>query len=205
MSAAGGPISRREARVGAVVLAAGSSRRLGQPKQLVPFRGEPLVRRAVFAALGAGADPVVAVIRSGDDAVAAALSDLPVELAENADAASGMGGSVRCGAAYLRASVPDLGAVLLLACDQPLVDAAYLEALLHAWRRTGRPIAASEYGGVPGVPVVVSAELVGELLAIEGDTGARDVVRRAPERVLTVAFPGGAVDVDTAEDLDRLR
>ena len=198
------PLSRRDARVAAVVLAAGASRRLGRPKQLVPFRGEPLVRRAAYAALGAGADPVVTVIRSGDDAVAAILSELPVELVENADAASGMASSVRSGVAHLRSSVPDLGAVLLLTCDQPLVDAAYLESLLHAWRRTGRPIVASEYGGLPGVPVVMSAELVDELLAVEGDTGARDVVRRDPERVATVPFPGGEVDVDTALDLERL-
>jgi molybdenum cofactor cytidylyltransferase len=199
------PVSRREARVAAVLLAAGGSRRLGVPKQLVTFRGEPLVRRAAYAALGAGADPVVVVIRSGDDGVASVLAELPVELVENVAAASGMATSIQAGVAYLRSSVGDLGAVLLLACDQPMVDAPYLESLLHAWRRTGRPIAASEYGGVPGVPAVVSAELIEELLALEGDAGARGVVRRDPDRVAIVPFPGGALDVDTAEDLERLR
>jgi molybdenum cofactor cytidylyltransferase len=198
------PISRRDARVAAVVLAAGGSRRLGTPKQLVTFRGEPLVRRAAYAALGAGADPVAVVIRSGDDAVAAVVAELPVELVENAAAAGGMATSVQAGVAYLRTSVADLGAILLLACDQPMVDASYLEALLHVWRRTGRPIAASEYGGVPGVPCVVAAELMDELLALEGDTGARGVIRRDPNRVAVVPFPGGAVDVDTAEDLEDL-
>lgn len=198
------PTSRREARIGGVVLAAGASRRLGTPKQLVSFRGEALVRRAAYAALGAGADPVAVVVRSGDGLVADALADLPVELVENASAACGMASSILAGVARLGASAPDLGALLLLTCDQPLVDAAYLETLVHAWRRTGRPIAASEYGGLQGVPVIVSAELLPELLALEGDTGARAVVRRDPARVLAIPFPDGAIDVDTAADLERL-
>lgn len=199
------PTGRREVRVVALVLAAGASRRLGRPKQLIPFRGEPLVRRVAYAALGAGADPVLVIVRSGDDEVAGVLSDLPVDVVENPDAHTGMASSIRVGVARAREVAPGVGALVLLACDQPLVDAGYLEALVHAWRRTGRPIVASEYGGVVGVPAIFSVELSDELLALRGDVGARAVIRQDPARVLTLPFPGGAVDVDTAEDLDKLR
>ena len=188
--------------VAAVVLAAGRSRRLGHPKQLVVFRGEALVHRAARAALEAGAERVVVVIAPGADAVRQAVADLPVQVVENPAADSGMGSSVSLGVARIRREAPDC---LLTTCDQPLLDGAHLARLVAARRATGKPVIASAYSGVLGVPVLVGSELLGELAALQGDTGARDVVRRDPARVAAVPFPGGEADVDTAEDLERAR
>jgi len=188
---------------GAVVLAAGQSLRLGRPKQLVEFRGEPLVRRATRAAVEAMLEPVVVVIAPAAEAVRAAVAGLPVEVVENPLWASGMASSLRAGVARVRALAPAAAGVTLIACDQPLVDAAHLQQLLAERRRTGRPVVASEYAGVRGVPVLMGAEILDEVGALEGDTGARDIVRRDPARVAAVPFPGGELDVDTAADLAR--
>jgi molybdenum cofactor cytidylyltransferase len=190
--------------VAAVILAAGQSRRLGHPKQLVLFRGEALVHRAARAAVEAGLDPVVVVIAPGADAVRRAVADLPVEVVENPAAEAGMGTSVSLGVTQLRRRGPERG-VLLIVCDQPLLDAHHLAAIVAARQQTGSPVVASEYGGVKGVPVLVGPEILDEVAALDGDRGARDIVRRDPARVTAVPFPGGAVDVDTAEDLERAR
>ena len=189
--------------VAAVVLAAGRSVRLGRPKQLLVVAGEPLVRRAARAALEAGLSPVVVVTGAGGREVQTALGELPVEVAENASPEAGMAVSVRLGVARARALSPGLDAVALLACDQPLLDAAHLARLVDARRVSGRAIVASEYEGVRGVPVLLGAEVLEEVAALEGDAGAREVVRRDPARVAGVPFPGGALDVDREEDLVR--
>jgi molybdenum cofactor cytidylyltransferase len=202
---AGGDGLSGRARIGAVVLAAGGSRRLGRPKQLVAFRGEPLVRRAARAAIGAGLDPVVIVIAPGAVAVHAAVADLAVEVVENERAATGMASSVQEGVAAVLARSPGAAGVALLACDQPLLDAAHLRALLEAHRSGRRPIVASEYGGVRGVPAILDAGILAEVVGLTGDAGAREIVRRDPSRVVAVPFPGGELDVDRAEDLDAAR
>ncbi len=193
------------ARLAAVVLAAGRSRRLGRPKQLVRFRGEALVHRAARAAVEAGFAPVVVVVAPGAAAVRDAVADLPVEVIENPRTLAGMGSSVQAGVARARAGTPDLAGVALLACDQPLVDAAHLRSLAAAREATGRPVVASEYGGVLGVPALLGAESLDEIASLRGDAGAREIVRRDPARVVGVALPGGALDVDRPEDLAAAR
>ena len=189
----------------AVILAAGQSRRLGRPKQLLAFRGEPLVRRAARAALVAGLDPVVSVVAPGADAVRAALSGLAVDVVENAASRAGVGTSVAAGVARVRAVAPGASGVVLVACDQPLVDADHLRSLVEARRRTGSPVVASEYAGVRGVPVLIGAEILEEVAALDADRGAREVVRRDPARVVGVPFPGGDLDIDVEADVARAR
>jgi molybdenum cofactor cytidylyltransferase len=191
--------------VGAILLAAGGSRRLGRPKQLVPFRGEALVRRAARIAVEADLSPVVVVIAPGAGAVREALAGLPVELVENALAAAGVGTSVTAGVARLQAIAPSVSGVVLLVCDQPLLESDHLRALLARREATNLPVIASEYEGVLGVPALFGAEVLGELGALEGDIGARQVIRRDPARVAAVAFPQGALDVDEEQDVRAAR
>lgn len=185
-----------------MVLAAGASRRLGRPKQLVSWRGEALVHRAARAALEAGLDPVVVVIAPGAAEVRATVADLPVEVVEGPRAGPDMASSVRAGVARVAALAPGHDAVALVACDQPAVDAAHLGALAAARRVGGAAVVASEYAGVLGVPAVIGAELRGELAALRGDAGAREILRRDPARVARVPLPGGERDVDRPEDVD---
>lgn len=187
--------------VGVVVLAAGGSSRLGRPKQLVVYQGRTLVRRAAEAAVAAGCGPVVVVLGAHPEAVGRELAGLPVHAVEHADWAAGPGGSLQAG---LRA-LPGVEAAVFMLCDQVRVDAAHLRALVETWRRTGAAVVASAYDATRGVPALFSRAVFPELEALGPGQGARGVIAREPSRVAEVALPGGAEDVDTAEDLARLR
>ena len=188
----------------ALVLAAGMSRRLGAPKQLVRFEGATLVERAVDAALASGAAHVHVVLGAHADAIDEALGDRPVIRVRNAAFATGLGSSLRAGLASARTTDEALAAVLVMLCDQPHVEAAHLAHLLDAVGRGGHAIAASTYGGVLGVPAAFASSVFGELGSLGGDQGARDVIRRDPARVQAIAFARGAVDVDEPHDIERL-
>lgn len=172
----------------AVVLAAGASRRLGRPKQLVEVRGEPLVRRIARIALSA-CDPVAVV--SGAVPLQGALAGLPVAIVDNVFWAEGVASSIRAGITWASSAE----AVVLLTCDQALLDSAHLRALLRA-SADGR-LAASRYEGVLGVPAVFPRAYFPVLQALRGDRGAQPLLAPA----VPVDWPAGARDLDTIADL----
>jgi molybdenum cofactor cytidylyltransferase len=155
-------------RVVAVVLAAGFSRRLGRPKQDVVFEGETLLARATRVA-GEVADEVVVVTR---------------EL--NPEAEEGMASSIRVGVA--RAGTD--ARILITLCDQPLVTADHLRALIAI----DAPIVATAYSGIAGVPAIFAPQFVPELLALRGDVGARSIIERHGAKL--VFFDDAAIDID---------
>lgn len=178
-------------RLSAVLLAAGASRRLGRPKQLLVWQGEPLVRRAARAALEAGVDELIVVVGAHREAVTAALDGLDLRVVENDRWAEGIGGSIAAGVRAASGS-----AVLLLVADQPGVDAALLAELV-AGLRAGHARVACAYAGIVGVPALYAdPEDLAELRALSGDEGARRLLRRADRPVLAIPAPGAAYDVD---------
>ncbi len=196
-------MSEAAARVGAVVLAAGGSTRLGTPKQLLVFEGEPLVRRAARAALSAGASPVLVVVGAESPRVRAALDGLAnVGVVEHARWAEGLASSLAIGLRALLDAAP-VDAALVTLADQPYVDAPELATLVARCSPTS-PIVAAEYDGIVGVPVVVARALVPELLTLHGDRGAGAWLRAQGDRVTRVPLPAAAIDVDTPEDAARL-
>lgn len=192
------------AGVGAVILAAGSSSRMGRPKQLLRFGGESLLRRAALAALGAWCDPVVVVTGAHAAQARGELRGLNVREVENLGWESGMSSSVRAGVGALLETHADAGAVVLMLCDQPLVTAEVIAALVAAHRATGRAVVASRYAESFGVPALFARPLFGELSRLEGGAGAKQVIGRHAPSAHFVPFPGGEVDVDTPEDFSRL-
>lgn len=195
-------------KVGVVLLAAGGSSRLGQPKQLLVHQGKTLVRRAAEAAVEAGCGPVVAVLGAQAESVATELARLPVNTVRNTAWEEGLGSSLRAGLRALESTqssgVPAVDAALVLLCDQLRVDSGHLRALVKAFQRTNKLIAASGYEGTRGVPALFSRELFPELEALASDQGARGVIARKPSRVVEVMLEGGSEDVDTTADLIRL-
>ncbi|HEY0171462.1 MAG TPA: nucleotidyltransferase family protein [Pyrinomonadaceae bacterium] len=190
--------------VGAVVLAAGSSSRMGRPKQLLRFGGETLLRRAAHAALGAGCGPVVVVTGAHAVQTRGELRGLGVLEVENLLWETGMGSSVRAGVEALSEAQAEAAAVVLMLCDQPLVNADVVAGLVAAHRATGRDVVASQYGGSFGVPALFAGTLFDELRRLEGHAGAKQVIERHISRAHFVSFPGGEIDVDTPDDFSRL-
>ena len=192
-------------RVGAVILGAGSSSRLGTPKQLLQFRGGSLLRNAALAALGAGCSPVVVVTGAYAGLARREVDGLAVRVVWNARWASGLASSVRAGVRGLFEVDPSADAVVLLLCDQPHVTASVVSGLVSTHRATGRLVVASSYGGSVGVPALFSREVFGELAALQGAEGAKQVIARHASASHFVPFPGGELDVDTPDDVARLR
>jgi CTP:molybdopterin cytidylyltransferase MocA len=202
----------QRAKVGAVVLAAGDSSRLGRPKQLVRYQGIPLVARAARAALNAGGYPVIVVLGANVELVGAALSGLSVVPVVNPEWNRGMGTSVATGVRAMVDRAPFADGVLITLADQPLVGQAVLGQLLDAWAdwRSGdsschTTIAAAEYAGTLGVPAVFGRAHFEALCSLSPAAGAAHLLRRSDPSVCRVAMPEAAVDIDTPNDLKRLR
>lgn len=183
--------------VAAVLLAAGASRRLGRPKQLVAFAGEAMVRRAARLCLEAGLDPVLVVLGCAADEVAAALEGLAVSTVGNPGWEEGMAASLRAGVAAVPPGCP---AAVLLPCDQPALSSGLLAALVQAHRADPAATVACAYGGGVGVPALFPRSRFAEFKALRGDRGAKALLAGAA----AVPFPGGEVDLDTPEDLESL-
>ncbi|MCZ8131410.1 MAG: nucleotidyltransferase family protein [Steroidobacteraceae bacterium] len=182
-----------------LVLAAGGSRRLGRRKQLVRLGGEPLVRRAVRAALATRPLGVRVVVGAAADAIAAQLRGLPVEIVRNPRWRTGLASSLRAGLAR----PPAHGAgTLVLTVDQWAVRVADLRRLVTT-SSGGRTLAAAEYAGHAGVPAMLPRATWAQLRRLSGDRGARAILARPGVR--RVPIPAAALDLDTPAELRRLR
>ena len=187
-------------RVAALVLAAGGSARLGIPKQLIGFRGEPLVRRAARSAAEAGAAPVVIVLGADAADIERAVEGLPHTFTVlNEQWRTGLASSLACGVCELHRLDARASGVLIVTADQPLVDARALRPLLDAFADGARLVAA-EYSATIGVPAIIGCEYMDALLALEGDAGAGRWLRAKGDAVRRIPLREAAVDIDTAED-----
>ena len=186
--------------VAGLILAAGGSTRLGSPKQLLVYEGRTLLRRAAETVLAAGCRPVVVVLGAGAGRLTPELAGLDVSTVVNAGWQRGMGTSVRLGLSAL-APGPEVDAVLLTLCDQPLVGPDALKRLLAA---PAGSIAAAEYHGTLGVPAVFGREHFAELAALPDAAGAKGVLQRHAARIIAVPTPEAATDIDTREQYEKV-
>jgi molybdenum cofactor cytidylyltransferase len=182
--------------IAAVLLAAGASTRMGQPKQLLPYQGRSLLRRAAETALAAGCQPVVIVTGALHQPLAAEVADLPVLLAHNDVWEAGLGTSIGVGVRAVEDAAPDAPAVLVLLADQPLITPGLLEQLITGWRQSGLPVATA-YADSVGVPAVFGRLVWPQLLALPAAAGAKPLLTRLGDELAVVAFPAAATDVDT--------
>jgi CTP:molybdopterin cytidylyltransferase MocA/ADP-ribose pyrophosphatase YjhB (NUDIX family) len=185
-------------KVAAVVLAAGTSSRMGQPKQLLPYAGKSLVRRAVEAAVGSRAHQTIVVTGAAREQVEHELSGLAVMLVHNPAFADGMSTSLRAG---LRAIRPEVDAVIVMLADQPFIDAGVVDGLIDRYRQSGAKIVRPRYGDVPGNPVLWDSSHIAALMAQEGDQGGRSLMQAHSSQIAWLELPDAAqqTDVDTPE------
>jgi molybdenum cofactor cytidylyltransferase len=192
--------------IGAVILAAGESKRLGRSKQLLQFRGKSLIRRVVEAAIAAKCRPVVVVLgtdQRANETIPDQLRDTKAKIVFNSEWRRGIGTSIRAGVKEVAAD-DEVSGALLLTCDQPFVDAPLLEHLVAAHQRTKKPVVASAYDGTLGVPALFERSCFDELLQLGDDEGAKKLILQDPSRMKLVLFRGGEVDIDTPADYQKL-
>lgn len=192
------------AELHAIVLAAGESRRLGRPKQLLRFRGSTLIERATRHAQAVCEHRVTVVLGANSDSIRPLVEALGANISINRDWKTGMASSLRVGIDSLPAG--SAGTMLTL-CDHPLVTVEQLDRLARIWTADPDRAAASAYNGTIGVPAILPRRLYPALLGLTGDTGAKSVLRQELRRLITLAVPEASLDVDTEEsarELDRL-
>jgi molybdenum cofactor cytidylyltransferase len=190
--------------VGAIILAAGGSSRFGQPKQLLAFRGESLVRRAVRAAAEAGCGRVAVVAGEQRDLIETELRETPAFVIHNPKWERGVGTSICIGLQHLLGAHPKVDAAVLLACDQPFVEARTISALMTMRDDAGKSIVASRYANTLGVPALFDRSCFEALLALSDDSGAKTLIESRRGDVAEIPFEQGAIDIDTPADFERL-
>jgi molybdenum cofactor cytidylyltransferase len=188
----------------AIVLAAGASTRLGQPKQLLKTDGESLLHRTIRIATEAGCAPIFVVLGFESASMQQELRGLETKSVINPDWRSGMGSSLRYGINALTKEIPLPPKVLLLLCDQAKLSAEILFELMRMSVEAGSLITASSYAARLGVPAIFPKQLYPDLLKVEGDQGARSIIQHYLNQTTVVDFPDGAIDIDTPQDLAYL-
>ncbi len=210
-------------QIAAVILAAGESSRLGQPKQLIQFRGKTLVRRMVDGASEAGCRPVLVVLGNSNrtslpgsargeareheidlvEAISSELKKTGATIVANPNWKRGIGTSIRAGVQHLIEIAPGVEATVLLACDQPFVDRAVIEGLITLHHETRKPIVAASYAGTLGVPALFDRSRLQDLLGLDDSAGAKSIILSNRGQVAEFPFPEGEIDIDTAEDREQ--
>lgn len=191
--------THEKSSVALILLAAGESRRMGTQKQLLPVQGKPMVRLIAERARDVSTGPLIIVTGANGPDVAQAVAGLEAHCTFNAEWAEGMGASLRHGMRTLAQIAPDSPAVLILLADQPGVSTRHLAALLDTHRAHPERIIATEHNGVAQPPVLFPQPWFARLATLQGDRGARAILREAANEIHLV-HADSIDDVDTPED-----
>ena len=189
---------------GIIILAAGESKRLGNPKQLLSFGGNTLLARVAATASASGLYPVIAVLGANAEKIRSTLNIPGIQVVNNDDWQEGMASSIRKGLANMMELFPQVDGVILLVCDQPYLHHGLIKTLIEAQRNADLPAAAAYYGEKLGTPALFHKHLFSDLMSLSGDKGARKMLERNRQNVVEVEFERGIVDIDTQEDYERL-
>ncbi len=188
-----------------VILAAGASKRLGSPKQLLAYKGKNLLRHAVDTALQTGYPSVFVVLGANMELLKKELKDKPVTIIENKSWQEGMASSICCALKNITDTNLRADSVIFMVCDQPFVNSSLLLNLLEKKNKTGLPIVASSYAGTLGTPALFDKSFFEALMELKGDKGAGKLIRDNANKVAAVDFPEGKTDIDTAADYELLK
>ncbi|MDB4927039.1 nucleotidyltransferase family protein [Mucilaginibacter sp.] len=187
---------------GIIILAAGSSSRLGTAKQALQYQGQTLMQRAIQSALAADCDTVAIVLGANAEALQLTITDLPVHVFFNDAWEEGMASSICCGISELQKTAPQLTSIVLMLCDQPYVDASIINQLIQ--KALPNKIIASAYNNTIGPPALFDRLFFQDLLSLSGHEGAKKIMLGHPNAVIEIPFPLGAIDIDTIADYDQL-
>lgn len=185
-----------------LILAAGSSSRLGRPKQLVKSHGKSLLEQAIETALKVPLDKVFVVLGARFDEIEPSVSHLPVTVIRNDHWQVGMGSSISAG---MKAVMKESGyeAVLIMLCDQLHMTAQHLDMLCDAQQQKRGSIIATTYGEQTGVPALFGHEHFRELEKLSGETGAKKIILQHAGKLHSIRFEQAIIDIDTPEDLHK--
>jgi molybdenum cofactor cytidylyltransferase len=189
---------------GIIILAAGESKRLGSPKQLLSIDGSTLLARVAKTACELMTYPVIAVLGAHAEKISPTLNIPGITVVNNEDWQEGMASSIRKGLTSMVELYPQVDGIIILVCDQPYLSHDLIKALIEAQHNAGLPAAAAAYNGKLGTPALFHKSLFSALMLLSGDKGARKILEQMREDVVEVDFEMGDVDIDTQADYERL-
>lgn len=196
------PAAARPFKIDTLLLAAGASARLGQPKQLLTTAdGTSLVKHMAAMAVSLQLGSVIVVVGADAEAVSAAVGTTPVQLVVNPNWPSGLASSLQAGLGFLSGAAD---AFMILLTDQPYVNPNLLQTLIDTYRQSGRGIVACRYpNGHLGVPALFNRKYQPDFMTLRGDVGARKLMQQNPNDCIGVDFPQADIDLDTPDDVAR--
>lgn len=187
--------------IGVVILAAGESKRMGVPKQILPIFGIPMLKYLVDEVLDTQAHPVTVVVGANKTKIVPMLENIPIGIIDNPDWQKGMGSSIKMGLVGSYLVTKGFDGLIFMTSDMPFVNAAIINKLIETAREfPEKTIIASKYSGTLGVPVLYKKERFEDILDMKPEHGAKQFFNKYPEEIVTVDFDLGAVDLDTKED-----
>ncbi|MDY7020771.1 MAG: nucleotidyltransferase family protein [Cyanobacteriota bacterium] len=194
--------------IGIIVLAAGSSSRMGQPKQLLPYKGRNLLHHTLEIAIASGEQPIVVVLGANFQQIQSEIESFPVYPIYNSDWQAGMGVSIQTGIKTILKIDQTLSAVIILLCDQPLISVELIHQMTAAFNQfqqfPQKRIVACQYGETLGVPALFDRSLFPELIRLSGNKGAKKIIQTYINEVTAVHFSSGLIDIDTPQDYQNL-
>lgn len=186
--------------IGIIVLAAGASTRMQEPKQLLEFEGKTLLRRAVETAISTNCKPVVVVLGANFNETLAEIKDLPVDVCHNNDWRKGLSSSLQCGLKNMLNLNPNLDAFIATLADQPYISANHLQDFIKRFQQTTNPLIAAKYNETNGVPALFGKQIFNEFKEISGDKGAKMILKKHQDTLISIDLPEAAHDIDTRQD-----
>lgn len=187
--------------IGVVILAAGESKRMGVPKQILPIFGVPMLKYLVDEVLDTEAHPVTVVVGANKTKIVPLLENIPIGIIDNPEWQKGMGSSIKMGLVGSYLITKGFDGLIFMTSDMPFVNSARINKLIETAREfPDKTIIASKYSGTLGVPVLYKKERFEDILDMKPEHGAKQFFNKYPEEIITVDFDLGAVDLDTKED-----
>jgi molybdenum cofactor cytidylyltransferase len=187
-----------------LIIAAGQSKRLGKPKQLLAFEGKSLINRLIEITKLAGTYPTTLVLGANADKITTQLQDKHLTVVMNEQWEEGMASSIRAGVKSIIQASPNMDGIMILVCDQPFINVENINGLIALQLATGKPIAACYYANVLGTPALFHKSIFPDLLELKGDIGAKKIIKNKEEEVAKLHFEKGVLDIDTEADYKQL-
>lgn len=188
---------------GILIIAAGNSSRLGEPKQLLKFKGKTLLRNVVEEAIKVS-DSVIVVTGSNHSQISKEIEDLKVIIIENINWNEGMGSSIKIGISQLLNEFPEVQNIIVSVCDQPFIESAVFSDLIQMQKDSHKGIVASKYSDTLGTPVLFTKKYFEELSKLSGQEGAKKMIQKFKDDIAEINFEKGAIDIDTQSDYQKL-
>lgn len=188
-----------------VILAAGKSARLGRPKQLVEYGNSNLLQHTIDVASSSTATEVFVILGSEFEKIKSNIHLERINILLNSKWEEGLSTSIQCGVKEIMVNWPSLDHILFMVSDQPYVNVKLVEDILFTCETSQLPIVASRYNDTYGIPALFHKSLFTELLELTGDVGAGKLIRKHIQQTAFVDFAKGGMDIDTREDLEKIR